>query len=325
MHRQSPTTIIDTAVARPATTSRTALRAGSTPLLGGLVAEYVVTSFHAAHENPNDHHAVFAEYAASDNWIAVHLGQFAAGLVVIAGIITLLRALRPTTGPALFTRVAEGAAILTASMIAVLKGIDGFTLKHAVDSLAASPPAMHDAAFHDAEIVRWMEWAAAGYFRITLGLIVALLSVAVLRSRALPRWSAPLVLLAGLALSPTASRSAPTVSPAACPTWWPGRHSSSSPSSRQSPPGGVAGPTGPPSTNHPRIGFSVADLTGNALGPSLATRPRDRLLPGGLTDREAEVLGCLATGRSNKEVAAALVISDKTVQRHLPTSLPSSA
>ena len=58
---------------------------------------------------------------------------------------------------------------------------------------------MHDAAFHDAEIVRWIEWAAAGYFRITLGLTVVLLSVAVVRTRALPRWSAPLALLAGLA------------------------------------------------------------------------------------------------------------------------------
>jgi hypothetical protein len=198
VHTQSPTTIVDTAVARPSATPRTALRTGSTLLLGGLVAEYVVTSFHASHENPNDHHAVFAEYAASDNWIAVHLGQFAAGLVVIAGIITLLRALRPT-GPAVFTRVAEGAAILTASTIAVLQGIDGFTLKHAVDSLAASPPGMHDAAFRDAEIVRWIEWAAAGYFRITLGISVVLLSVAVVRSGALPRWSAPLALLAGFA------------------------------------------------------------------------------------------------------------------------------
>jgi hypothetical protein len=177
VHTQSPTITTDTAVAVSPNASRGALRTGSTLLLGGLLAEYVVTSFHAAHENPNDHDAVFAEYAASDNWIAVHLGQFAAGLVVIAGIITLLRALlRPTTGPALFTRVAEGAAILTASMIAVLQGIDGFTLKHAVDSLAASPPDMHDAAFHDAEIVRWIEWAAAGYFRVTLGLTVVLLS-----------------------------------------------------------------------------------------------------------------------------------------------------
>jgi len=56
---------------------------------------------------------------------------------------------------------------------------------------------MHDAAFHDAEIVRWIEWAAAGYFRITLGITVVLLSVAVVRSRALPRWSAPVALLAG--------------------------------------------------------------------------------------------------------------------------------
>ena len=198
MHTQSPTITTDTAVAVSPNASRGALRTGSTLLLGGLLAEYVVTSFHAAHENPNDHHAVFAEYAASDNWIAVHLGQFAAGLVVIAGIITLLRALlRPTTGPVLFTRVAEGAAILTASLIAVLQGIDGFTLKHAVDSLAASPPDMHDAAFHDAEIVRWIEWAAAGYFRVTLGLTVVLLSVAVVRTRKLPRWSAPVALLAG--------------------------------------------------------------------------------------------------------------------------------
>ncbi len=39
--------------------------------------------------------------------------------------------------------------------------------------------------------------------------------------------------------------------------------------------------------------------------------------PGGLTDREVQVLACMAAGRSNKEIAAALMISDKTVQRHL--------
>jgi len=189
MHAQPPPAITatNTAVTPSTTTSPAVLRIGSTLLLGGLVAEYVVTSLHPAHEDPNDHHAVFAEYAASDNWIAVHLGQFAAGLVVIAGIITVLRALRPTTGPSLLTRIAEAAAILTASAIALLQGIDGFTLKHAVDSLASAPPGMHDAAFHDAEIVRWIEWAAAGYFRITLGLTVVLIGAAITRSRALPR------------------------------------------------------------------------------------------------------------------------------------------
>ncbi len=39
--------------------------------------------------------------------------------------------------------------------------------------------------------------------------------------------------------------------------------------------------------------------------------------PGGLTERELEVLRCVLTGASNREVATALVISEKTVSRHL--------
>jgi DNA-binding CsgD family transcriptional regulator len=40
-------------------------------------------------------------------------------------------------------------------------------------------------------------------------------------------------------------------------------------------------------------------------------------LPAGLTAREAEVLRLVATGRSNSQIAADLVLSDKTVARHL--------
>jgi DNA-binding NarL/FixJ family response regulator len=40
-------------------------------------------------------------------------------------------------------------------------------------------------------------------------------------------------------------------------------------------------------------------------------------LPGGLTGREAEVLALVAAGRSNREIAEALVLSPKTVARHL--------
>ncbi|MEO6713410.1 MAG: LuxR C-terminal-related transcriptional regulator [Mycobacteriales bacterium] len=38
---------------------------------------------------------------------------------------------------------------------------------------------------------------------------------------------------------------------------------------------------------------------------------------GGLTGREVQVLGLVATGRTNREIAAELVISEKTVARHL--------
>ncbi len=42
-----------------------------------------------------------------------------------------------------------------------------------------------------------------------------------------------------------------------------------------------------------------------------------RSLPRGLTEREVEVLRLVAGGRSNTEIAAVLVLSDKTVARHL--------
>ena len=47
------------------------------------------------------------------------------------------------------------------------------------------------------------------------------------------------------------------------------------------------------------------------LGP---TRPQR---PGGLTEREVQVLGCVARGQSNRDIAGTLVISEKTVARHL--------
>jgi len=44
---------------------------------------------------------------------------------------------------------------------------------------------------------------------------------------------------------------------------------------------------------------------------------RRATLPGGLTEREAEVLTLIATGKSNREIATSLFISQKTVARHL--------
>ncbi|WP_175407782.1 response regulator transcription factor, partial [Streptomyces sp. TRM64462] len=47
-----------------------------------------------------------------------------------------------------------------------------------------------------------------------------------------------------------------------------------------------------------------------------AVRGREPL-PGGLSAREAEVLRLVAAGRTNREIATALTISEHTVARHL--------
>lgn len=61
-----------------------------------------------------------------------------------------------------------------------------------------------------------------------------------------------------------------------------------------------------------RLGVALS-----ARGAEAAAESPRRPLPAGLTEREAEVLRLVAAGHTNKQVAAALFLSDKTVARHL--------
>ena len=62
--------------------------------------------------------------------------------------------------------------------------------------------------------------------------------------------------------------------------------------------------------------LALADaLTAQTPGGRRATSA----YPAGLTRREAQVLGLLAAGRSNKEIAAELFLSERTVERHITT------
>jgi DNA-binding NarL/FixJ family response regulator len=44
---------------------------------------------------------------------------------------------------------------------------------------------------------------------------------------------------------------------------------------------------------------------------------KDPAFPSGLTRREVEVLRLIATGRSNREIASELVVTARTVERHV--------
>src|SRR5438445_4433222 len=69
------------------TLSPRALQVPATLVFGGVLLSLVVGLFHA--DGPaNDHPVVFAEYAHSGAWIAVHLGQFV-GMTIVAGLVAL--------------------------------------------------------------------------------------------------------------------------------------------------------------------------------------------------------------------------------------------
>lgn len=66
------------------------------------------------------------------------------------------------------------------------------------------------------------------------------------------------------------------------------------------------------------LAAAVFDTLGAVADAREVARLRPRAaLPDGLTEREAQVLARVAAGASNREIAATLVISEKTVARHL--------
>jgi uncharacterized protein DUF4386 len=155
-------------------------------LVGGLVLNFVVTAFHPSTEDPNDHPAAFAEYAADGGWKAVHLGQFAAAVVVVAGLVALYRALARTEVVDTVALLALAGAIATTAAVAVLQAIDGIALKQTVDAWASAAPAEKADAFRDAEVVRWIEWGANAFFRLLEGVTLVLYGLAIVRSAIVP-------------------------------------------------------------------------------------------------------------------------------------------
>ncbi|MEV5434443.1 hypothetical protein AB0K80_00165 [Streptomyces sp. NPDC052682] len=153
--------------------------------------------FHPSGEE-DDHPAIFIKYADSDPWIAVHLLQFIGVLVTLSGMLVLYRVLRGADGSSLVALLGAAAAVATAAIWAVLQGLDGVGLKRAVDSWVSASGSEKAIRFANAETVRWLEWGFQSYFRILLGLTLALFGAAILVGRRVPGWLGWAALVAGV-------------------------------------------------------------------------------------------------------------------------------
>jgi len=178
---------------------RNLVKLGGALAAGGLLFNALVTmAWHPSGEE-DDHPAIFAEYAASDGWIATHFAQFLGVAVALGGLFVLCRALVAVGETNLLPRLGMGALIASVTAFAILQGLDGIGLKQAVDAWAGASGPEQELRFADAETVRWLEWGFQSFFRILLGLSLVLLGLAVVARPLVARWLGWLAVVAGVA------------------------------------------------------------------------------------------------------------------------------
>jgi hypothetical protein len=175
-------------------------RIGAVALLLGAIVLVISTVLHPSHENPMDNPAVFAEYAQSDLWIAVHLGQFLGFLLVIAGLLAVYYALATRRDVAVaVARFGLAAAVTTAASFTILQAVDGIALKRAVDAWVSAPADQQVATFAAAEAIRWIEIGVNSLSFVLVGLTLLLFGIALALSRVYPRWVGAIGAAAGVA------------------------------------------------------------------------------------------------------------------------------
>jgi hypothetical protein len=161
--------------------------AGITGVLAQVVLELVL---HPSGAHPNDSVAAFREYAASTSWTAVHLGQFAAVLLVSIALVALAVTLRAEGGwPAGMAVVGALSVTVATAVFAVQMAVDGVALKHAISAWSQAVPGVaRDSAFLVAESIRSTEKGLSALFHLTNAAALLALGVAVATSRRRRRW-----------------------------------------------------------------------------------------------------------------------------------------
>jgi hypothetical protein len=174
------------------------LRASAALLLAGQVLYVVVTLFHTGGD-ANNHPAIFAAYASSGNWTAVHVAQFVCMALLIAGLLALSFALDVHAETASWVgRFGAASAVVALALEGALQAVDGVANKQADVAWVSAPDAEKAARFATAEAIRWIEWGMRSYQAFALGLALLLFAAAVVRVAWAPRPIAYLMGLSGL-------------------------------------------------------------------------------------------------------------------------------
>src|ERR671932_1011835 len=166
---------------------RSLLRISATLVVIGEVLFALVTLFHADGE-ANNHPAVFAEYASSGSWIAIHFGQFVFMAVLLAGLLVLSFALNVRSGALGWVgRFAAVSVVVALALYGVVQAVDGVANKHAVDAWVSAPEAEKTARFASAETMRWLEWGTSSYQTFMFALALILLATVIVGTARVPR------------------------------------------------------------------------------------------------------------------------------------------
>ncbi len=172
-------------------------RLGALALPLGVIVLAVSEVFHPSREDPMDNVAVFREYANSDIWTTVHLGEYFGFLLLLGGLVALYYSLRTGAGLAPF---GLAAALTAAASFTVLQAVDGIALKRAVDAWVSAPAGQESAAFAAAEAIRWIEMGMNSLSYFLAGLTLFVYGVAIALGAIYPRWAGLIAVVSGVAL-----------------------------------------------------------------------------------------------------------------------------
>jgi hypothetical protein len=170
---------------------------GAIAAIAGAVLLMVGTYLHPMSADPNVPLAAFAEYAASDNWVAVHLMQLFGVVSIAASLVLLSR--KMADGPAArLAALGAAGAIASVAVAAALQAVDGVALKVMVDTWAATPEPQKATLFSAAFAVRQIEVGLASMTSLILGLTASIYGIALLIDRRFPRWIGVVAIAGGV-------------------------------------------------------------------------------------------------------------------------------